>query len=59
VVKQIVGERGPDVYLSVIQAKLGCAKSTASRLRADAVREAATEAAAEPDAEPERGMEAS
>ncbi len=57
--KQIVAERGPDVYLSVIQAQLGCSKSTASRLRGDAIAALAAEAASDADNEPERDLEAS
>lgn len=59
VVKQIVAERGPDVYLSVIQAALGCSKSTASRLRGEAITELAAKPTDDADSEPEREQEAS
>lgn len=58
VVKKIVADRGPDVYLSVIQSALGCSKSTASRLRGEAVTELAS-GAEQADSEDERAREAS
>lgn len=57
--KTIVATQGADVPLAVIREALGCSKSTASRLRGEAVAAMGAKPADEPESDPEREQEAS